>query len=62
MSQDELAGFWADYDPVYAVEEVPGAEVAEGVSLHLSKPRNLSREHREPGAGGCGALGKTGVG
>jgi hypothetical protein len=43
-------------------DKLPGAEVAEGVPVQLPQPGNLSGEHRQPGAGGCGQGLRSGVG
>ena len=41
---------------------LPGVEVVEGISAALPQSGHLPGKHRQPGAGGRGALGKTDMG
>ncbi len=43
-------------------KQLPGVEIAEGVSAVVPKSGNFSGEHRQPGSGGRGEMGKAGVG
>ena len=57
-----LPDFGVAHHPLHAPRTLPGAEIAEGVPVLLSEPRDFPGEHRQPGAGRRGEGHGPGVG
>ena len=62
LPQNRPARLRRAHHPLHAPPALPGAEVAQGVSVQLPQPGHLPGKHRQPGAGGRGQGLRPGLG